>query len=413
MKDYLDLLRNRPGFRYLWLASVVSLLGDWFNTIASVMIVNRFTDTDLAISWILIAKTLPRFFLGPLAGTLADRVNRKFVLVTSDLLRAGIVISFLVVDRPERVWLIYALTAAQFVVASFFEPASSAIVPGLVEGEEELVTANVLSSVTWSAMLALGAALGGIFAGLFGAEAALVIDSLTFIVSAFLVLRVHYDPDSLVQIEPTSGFRDMIEGFKYVLKEKGVGFLVLIKSIGQIGSADILIAVFSERYFPYGQEGATAIGIMFTAAGLGSILGPLIARSLGGTRPAALRGLIQGSYLLIPLGWLLFAVSQNLWGVCLGIAIRMMGISINWTYSNVLIQYRVPDRILGRVFAIDLGLFTLANSTAVLLTGYLLDAFQLSPRHLIGGFSAATFIVAVLWAFSRVSVLRQQRASGG
>jgi MFS family permease len=412
VKDYLELLKKRPSYRNLWLASVISLLGDWFNTIASVMIVNRYTDTDLAISWILIAKTLPRFFLGPLAGVLADRVNRKFVLVASDVLRAGIVLCFLLVDRPERVWLIYALTVAQFIVASFFEPASSAILPGLVEGEEELVTANVLGSVTWSAMLTLGAAAGGIVAGVFGAETALVIDSATFLVSAGLVLGVKYDRAAVVEGTATSGFRDMIDGFKYVLEQKGIGFLVLIKSIGQIGSGDILIAVFAERYFPYGQEGAAAIGIMFAAAGLGAILGPVVAKALGGTDSSELRGLIQKSYLLIPLGWLLFAISPNLWGVCIGIAIRMMGISINWTYSNVLIQFQVPDRILGRVFAIDLGLFTLASSTAILLTGYLLDSFHIPPRSLIGGFAVTSFAVAVLWAFSRVSVLRAGKTGG-
>jgi len=193
---YLELLKNRPGYRNLWLASLVSLLGDWFNTIASMMIVNRYTETDLAISWILIARTLPRFIIGPLAGVVADRVNRKLVMVTADLLRAAIVASFLFVDRPERVWLIYFLTTAQFVMASFFEPASSAIVPGLVRGSQELLTANVLSSVTWSVMLTMGAALGGVFAGIFGTQAALLADSFTFVCSAILVLRISYQKTS-------------------------------------------------------------------------------------------------------------------------------------------------------------------------------------------------------------------------
>ena len=136
---YLLLLRDRPGYRNLWLASLVSLLGDWFNTIASVMIVNRYTETDLAISWILIARTLPRFLLVPLSGMLADRFNRRTIMMVSDVLRAGIVLCFLLVDRPERIWLIYVLTVAQFVVASFFEPAANAIIPKLVEGKQAFV----------------------------------------------------------------------------------------------------------------------------------------------------------------------------------------------------------------------------------------------------------------------------------
>jgi MFS family permease len=411
VKEYIALLKNRPGYRNLWLASVVSLLGDWFNTIASVMIVNRYTDTDMAISWILIAKTLPRFFLGPLAGVLADRVNRKLVMIASDLLRAGIVLCFLLVDRPERVWLIYALTVAQFIVASFFEPASSAIIPGLVEGEEELVTANVLSSITWSAMLALGAAAGGIVAGIFGASTALLIDSGTFMLSAVLVFQVAYDRAALPDRAPTSGWGDMIEGFKYVMREKGVAFLVLLKSMAQVGSGDIIIAVYAERYFPYGEEGATALGIMFAAAGLGAILGPLVGRTFSGTSSIEIRSLIQKSYLLLPLGWLLIAVSPNLIVACLGIAIRMMGVSINWSYSNILIQSQVPDHILGRVFSIDLGLFTLASSTAIVLTGFLLDSFSYSPRGVVGGFAGAGLLVALIWAFSRVSVLRMGKLS--
>lgn len=390
----------------MWLASVVSLLGDWFNTIASVMIVNRYTETDMAISWILIAKTLPRFFLGPLAGVLADRVNRKFVMIASDLLRAGIVLCFLLVDRPERVWLIYVLTVAQFIVASFFEPASSAIIPGLVQGSEELVTANVLSSITWSAMLALGSAIGGIVAGIFGAEAALMIDSATFLVSAALVFQVVYDREALPEQASSSGWKDMVDGFKYILEEKGVRFLVLLKSLGQIGSGDIIVAVYAERYFPYGEEGATALGIMFAAAGIGAILGPLVGRAFSGTSSDEIRAVIQKSYLLIPIGWLLIAVSPNLVVACLGIAVRMMGISINWSYSNILIQSQVPDKILGRVFAIDLGLFTLVSSTAIVLTGYLLDAFNFSPRWVVGGFAAASVVLAIIWAFSKVSVLR-------
>jgi hypothetical protein len=118
--------------------------------------------------------------------------------------------------------------------------------------------------------------------------------------------------------------------------------------------------------------------------------------------------LIQKSYLLLPLGWLILAVSPTLWGACIGIAVRMMGISINWTFSNVLIQYQVPDHILGRVFAIDLGLFTLASSTAMLLTGFFLDSFEIMPRNFVGGLAAASLVVALLWAVSRESVLRRE-----
>jgi MFS family permease len=413
VNTYIALLRKQTGFRKLWLAALVSLTGDWFNTIASVMIVNRYTETDLAISWILIARTLPRFILGPLAGVFADRFDRKKIMVASDLLRAGIVLSFLFVDRPERVWLIYLLTTLQFVLASFFEPASTALIPSLVEGRKELLNANVLMSITWSTVLAIGAAIGGLFAGVFGAQTALIADVFTFLLSAFLVSQIGSVRGGEPREEPTSGYLEMIEGFRYVIDRPQVLVLSLIKTFGQIGSADILIAVFAEQYFPYGQEGAISLGVMFGAAGLGALLGPLIANRMTKGNNLALRRAIQVGYLLIPVGWALVAWSPNLWIASLGILVRLMGGSINWTYSNVLIQTDVPDRYLGRVFALDLGMFTLASSTSVFLTGYFLDTFALSPRNLGLYFGLGSLLPAVLWFLHQMRFTQQMATTPG
>lgn len=399
---YLALLRNRPGYRNLWLASMVSLLGDWFNTIASVMIVNRYTETDLAISWILIARTLPRFLLVPFSGALADRVNRKLVMVAADLLRAGIVLSFLWVDRPERVWLIYVLTVAQFVAASFFEPASSAITPSLVEGREELMTANVLSSVTWSAMLTIGAALGGVFAGIFGAQMALVADAVTFLVSATFLIGIRAPGiEKVEEEEKTSGYSELFAGFRYVLQNPRVGILTMVKTFGQIGSADIFVVVLAEQYFPLGEEGAISLGFLFGMMGLGAILGPLAVNRIKREEPTGLRGVIHAGYLLIPIGWSLMAWSPNLWIGGLGALIRLMGTSINWTYSTVLIQTEVPDRFLGRVFALDLGLFTLATSIATYMTGYTLDKARIDLHGFGLYLAAGSLLPIVLWGIYR------------
>ncbi|MBN2046062.1 MAG: MFS transporter [Anaerolineales bacterium] len=399
---YLSLIRKRPGFRNLWLASLVSLIGDWFNTIASVMIVNQYTETDLAISWILIARTLPRFLLIPFSGALADRVNRKVIMVAADILRAGIVLSFLWVDRPERVWLIYVLTVAQFVAASFFEPASSAIIPSLVKGQEELMTANVLSSITWSAMLAVGAALGGVFAGIFGAQTALIADALTFLVSASFLMGIRYTGISDQGESTTRRFRELAAGFRYVIEKPRVGLLTLVKTMGQIGSADIFVIVLAEQYFPVGEQGAISLGFLFGMMGLGAIIGPLAVDKITGGEPVGLQKVIHAGYSLIPIGWLLMAWSPNLWIGGVGVLIRLMGTSINWTYSNVLIQTEVPDRYRGRVFALDLGLFTLATSIATFLTGYSLDQTSLNLQRLGYYLALGSLLPIFLWGLSRL-----------
>ena len=189
MQAYLALLQRRPAFRSLWLAQVVSMAGDWFNAVATVVLINRYANSGLAVSLLFLARYVPPFFAGPLAGVLADRFDRKAILIASDLLRAGIVLGFLAVDGPERVWLVYLLTTAQFVVSAFFEPARSALVPQLVPKEDLLVT-NTLAGTTYSSMLVLGAALGGAVAAVFGVGVALVIDSVSFLVSAALIWRI-------------------------------------------------------------------------------------------------------------------------------------------------------------------------------------------------------------------------------
>ena len=244
MQAYLGLLRERRQFRYLWLAQVISLLGDWFNTIATIILVNRYTDSGLAIGALFIARAMPLFFLGPVAGVVADRLNRKVVLVATDLSRAVIVLGLLLVNSPDRVWLIYVLTILQFSVSAFFEPARSAILPSLII-HEELLPANTLASATWSAMLAFGAAIGGVAAGLFGTSIAISIDSVTFLLSALLVLQIVM-PEKIVEatdIPSGGGWLDMIDGFRYVKQRPNIGVLTLVKGLSQFGTADIMIAL--------------------------------------------------------------------------------------------------------------------------------------------------------------------------
>jgi MFS family permease len=176
MRQYIRLLVNNPQYARLWLAQAVSLLGDWFNTIALSTMVSRFTGgSGEAVSFLLLARFLPPLLIGPLAGVLVDRFNRKHLLIFSDAARAAIVLLLLFAGRPDTLWLIYVLTVVQFILSAVFEPGRSALLPAVVR-DEDLVAANTLGSVTWSAMLALGAVVGGLVAGLFGSATALIID---------------------------------------------------------------------------------------------------------------------------------------------------------------------------------------------------------------------------------------------
>src|SRR5687767_14552537 len=186
---YLELLRTNKDFRQLWLGQVVSQMGDWFNTIALYTIILNLTGSGRDIGLLMVARFLPSFVFGSLSGVLADRFSRRSIMIVSDLLRAFVVLGFLFVRRADQLWILYVLTIAQLALSTFFEPAKTAAIPSIVS-DRELVTANALSSVTWSVMLTLGAAVGGTITGWFGTNVAFVLDSISYLFSSYFLACV-------------------------------------------------------------------------------------------------------------------------------------------------------------------------------------------------------------------------------
>jgi MFS family permease len=170
MREYFALLRYNANYRNLWLGSVVSFLGDWFNLIAAAELVSTLTNSGLAVSTLFLLRFLPLFLFSPIAGVLADRFDRRHIMIFTDLARAATVASFLLIRSPDQLWLFYFLTFLQFTLSALFTPAKTAVLANIV-AKEDLVTANALDSFTWSTMLALGAFAGGAVAFLLGVYA--------------------------------------------------------------------------------------------------------------------------------------------------------------------------------------------------------------------------------------------------
>ncbi|MCA9835560.1 MAG: MFS transporter, partial [Trueperaceae bacterium] len=157
---YVQLIRSNANFRNLWLGQVVSLLGDWFNLIASATLIATLSKSGLAVSSLFVVRMLAPFLVSSIAGVVADRFNRKYILIITDITRAITLLGFLFVRDVGDLWLLYALTAVQFSISGFFTPTRTAILPDLV-ADNEVGTANAISASTWSVMLSLGAAIGG------------------------------------------------------------------------------------------------------------------------------------------------------------------------------------------------------------------------------------------------------------
>jgi MFS family permease len=403
---YTGLLRANRDFRQLWLGQVVSQLGDWFDTIALFTLVLRLTGSGKAVGLVLVARFLPSVALGPLSGVLADRFNRRHIMIASDLARAGVVLCFLFVRRPEHVWLVYFLTVLQLGFSSFFEPARSAALPSVVR-TADLVTANSISSVTWSAMLTLGAAVGGPVTGWFGTDAAFVIDSLTYLVSAWLVWRMRLPPrpkreKRRLTVGKALGVNDTAEGLRYVKGRPRVMATLLVKTAwGTGGGILTLLPVFGEKVFPVGRDAAVGMSVLYVARGIGTAVGPMLTRRFYSETRAQMQNAIGVSFVVSGVFYVLFGTAQSFALALCWLAVAHMAGSVLWVFSTVLLQATVDDEFRGRVFAAELMLMTLAMAASNYATGEALDRFNYSPRSVAVATGIFFTLPGLVWFLTR------------
>jgi len=385
-----------------WLAGVISQLGNWFNYIGIFVLLTKLTGTGGAVSWFLIAKFIPTTFLGPAAGVIADRFSRKTIMIVSDLLRVFIVLGFLFIRRPEHVWLIYILALLQESLWTFYDPARKASVPNLCT-PEQLILANALSGTTWSIMLAFGAALGGFVTHLFGWETAIIVDAITFLISAVLLYGLdlpHQPPERKERPAwgDLTGLTDLRQGFKYVLHHKEVATLLLVKSGWALsGGILVLLTVFGEQIFSTGGGGGKS-GALYSFRGIGAALGPILAwHYLGETKKAMYRS-ISFSFFISSGAYLLFSQAPTLLWALPCVLIGHLGGSIQWVFSTTLLQQIVPDNYRGRVFAAEMALLTLILSFSTYFTGLGLD-HGVDPRLITIRLALLFLLPGTFWIF--------------
>ncbi len=423
MRPYLRLLQNNPDFTRVWLAQAISLLGDWFNAIVLAALVSRYaaeltgdnTRSGLAVSAILLARFLPPLLVSPLAGVLLDRFDRKRLLIASDVLRVVIVLGYLLASTPDRLWLIYVLTIAQFTVGAVFEPGRSALLPSITR-PQDLVTANLLGSMTWSVMLAVGGMLGGLVAGVLGTGGALIFDAATFALSALILIPIRPRPlERETQAQspdevPKASARDFVEGIRYARSNPSIGATLLVKFGGSFGSFDTVMIVIATTIFVLGEDGVLSLGILWASFGIGAVLGPLLLNRLNDGSVNVMRRLIILGFAAVSLGWFLFSGAPTLVIAAAAIVVKAIGSSIYWTYSSVILQKTTDERFLGRMFSLDYAGFQLATVISTVITGIALEALgndQVRTVVFVTGF--ASLIPLVVWAVIVYAIERAEQ----
>ena len=398
--SYLHLLRSNVNYRRFWSSGVISQIGDWFNYIGIFVLLNDLTGSGRAVSWFLIAKFLPTTFLGPMAGVVADRFSRKTILITCDLMRAVVVLGYLLVRDVEHVWLVYLLAVVQESIWTFAHPARQASVPNLCS-REELSTANGLSGSSWSIMLAVGAALGGFVSATFGWQTAIVVDSFTFIISAGIMSFVALPTGTKKKLAGFSfaritGWQGLVEGACYVKAHPRVAALLMVKSGWALsGGILVMLTVFGEQVFSDNGQGGLS-GVLFSMRGLGAAVGPIVAWRLFGEGINPMRRAIGAAFFISSVSYLLFSQSPNIILAAVCVFFGHIGGAIQWVFSTTLLHRRVEDRFRGRVFAAEMALLTLVLSMSTWCTGQALD-MGINPRTIVMALAVLFLLPGTGW----------------
>ena len=438
MNEYLALLRHNRNFRNLWLGSVISQLGDWFNVIAAAELITRLTDSGIALSYLFLARFLPLFVFSPVAGVLADRFDRKRIMVLSDVLRGVTVLGFLFIHDPGDIWLFYLLTALQFSLSALFTPARGAVLANVVR-REELVAANALDSLTWSTMLALGAFLGGVVAALFGAETAFIADAASFLLSAWFIARIALpkaeqrptaDRGPQPERGPSGGGRRpavgrrlaFLDGFRYLWREPFILGVALAKAGGSLvwGAVNVLEIQYANDLFPLpgaarfgvADPGTATLGLIYVISGLGTGLGPLFMRRRLGDAPRRLVLGIGLGFVIMTLGMVGLAAAGSLGALMAATLVRTVGSGALWVFSSAILQTIVPDRFRGRVFAFEFAALTLTQSIATLSAGVLGDRAGLSAQEVMSVMSGVSVFITLLWGLFHLRYRQALRGGG-
>src|SRR3954471_4960439 len=398
----LSVLRSNRNFRLLYIGQTISQLGDWFNSVAVFALLLDLTGSATAVAWMMIVQFLPVAVVGPLAGVVVDRVDRRRLVIATDLIRGLLILGLLLGRRREDVWIAYVVMALAVSAQAFFEPARTSTIPNITSAEE-LMPANAVASATWSAMLAIGASVGGIVTAVAGRNVAFVINALSFFVSAYFISKTRFASAApakapAVGLLALTGLTDLWEGLVYIRRQSHVAALMFVKAgWGIAGGVLLLLTIFGQRIFPIAGSTAAGIGVLYGARGVGAGLGPIALRWILGQKPATLRRTIGPAFFTIGAFYMVLAGAPSLPIAAAAVLCAHFGGSILWVFSTVLLQMEVPDRFRGRVFAAELALVTLTSSISSYATGFALDRIHWPPRTLAFALGALFLAPGVLW----------------
>ena len=374
---YIRLVRENKTYRRFWFAAFISMFGEWFNTIALFLLILKYTNSELLLG-ILMAVRMGCFALmQPLFGLLADRVNRKKLMIVTNILQVFLALLFIGVDGPEDMWWMFLCSGIMMAMHGLYVTAERAALPNIV-ARKDLTTANALDSATWSTALCLGAFIGGIVVSEYGVNVAFIIDSITFLIGGLLLLPLKvpqtYDKASSGSLIKSS-LKDIWLGQKRIQSDPRLFRIIFAKTSWNIaggGLAGVFLVLAGNNIDFVGA--ALGFGIFFFARGIGTGIGPILARRFfkdSDKWPRLIGLLIVTSGVF----YLLVGFSLNgplLITLCL-VTCAHTASGGNWVLSTVLTQEWVEDEMRGRVFSTDMLLLSIGQVISTISAGFLIE----------------------------------------
>ena len=407
-KGYVEFFFSNAKFRRLWAASVISLLGEWFNTIALFFLILEYSGSEFLLG-ILFSVRMALFAISqPVNGLLADRFSRKSLMLWANLLQVGLALSFLLVDGPEDMWWLVTLSGLMMLLHGVYVTAERAALPNIVD-EEDLITANAIDSASWSTALCIGAMLGGIVVSIWGTDMAFIIDSYTFLLSSLLLMPLNFTQN----IDPSmkgplfsKAIANIKIGWSRIYSDKKLLRIVFAKSswnLAGAGLAGVFLVLAGSELTGYGA--AFGFGLFFFARGIGTGIGPLLARAIFKDKakwPSLIGILVTISgffYLLVGLSLDIYLPLTVLLIICAHSASGG-----NWVLSTVLTQTWVEDEVRGRVFSMDMLILGSSAALSTTVAGYLVEYQGLTLKNGFMSFSLLMIICGIIFTLWRPDI---------
>jgi MFS family permease len=357
MHAFTKLLRENTNYRYTWMGQVVSEIGDHFNNIAVFSLALEVTHSGLVVSGIMLSRAVPAIMAGPLAGVLLDRMDRKRIMIASDLIRAVLAAGFIITVRHPSQWLLFLFSGLLMFASPFFTSGRASILP-TIASKEELHTANSLTQTTQWTTLTVGTLLAGTSVMQFGYSWAFFLNSLSFLFSAWSIAHLRAprgefraQRKALTEAEVVRPWRDYTEGLRY-MKATPLILGIAVIHIGWAsggGAAQILFSLFGEIVF---KRGAAGIGQVWSCAGIGLLIGGAIGHWLG--RRVSFKTYKRTNvicYIVHGGAYVLFSQMRVYWLALLFIGLSRAAVAVSSVLNMTQLLRHGPDDYRGRVFS--------------------------------------------------------------